>query len=108
MREPKTLLLDDGSFNDLLSGRITATIRIGDRTFEEDEIITLKASRNNYLPVKVRVTGLAYPLAIDLPHSDAMAAGYRSVSDALATLKVNFYPTMKLSTPLTVIYFERV
>lgn len=101
-----SLMLDDGLYPDVLSGVITASIRIGDRPIETGRIM-FAATNGGYLPIIVYVTSVIHTTFVGIADVHAKRAGYRDAEDAMAALRV-FYPEAKLDTPMTVLLFERV
>lgn len=106
MSEVQNLLLDDTLFNDVLSGKQRATIRIGVRPITLGPLV-FKATRAGYLPLKVWVSSVSTKMAAHVTDDEARLAGAKDAEDLIRIL-TGFYPdNMKPTTPVTIIEFTR-
>lgn len=103
----QALMLDDNLFKDVLTGEITATIRIGDRSNIKTDKLLLAATHGRFMPVMVDATGVAVKTYDTLTEADFAEMGFGSVDAGKAVLRL-FYPEVKADTPMTVINFKRV
>lgn len=107
MNEYPSLELDDGFFPGVLSGSITATVRIGERLNVNGGPLIFKAARGGYLPLLVSVDRITRTTLLGISESDARLAGYVDDAEARRLLSL-IYPEAELDTPFTVIQFSRV
>lgn len=102
----QTLLLDDRFFRRVLEGGITASIRIGERPISTGRLLFV-ATKGSYLPLMVYVDRTIETTFAGITDTDAILSGYEDAETARRDLLV-FYPTIRETTPMTVIRFERV
>ena len=102
----QTLLLDDRFFRRVLEGSITASIRIGERPIAPGRLLFI-ATHGGYLPLMVYVERIIETTFAGITDTDAILSGYEDAETARRDLLI-FYPSIKETTPMTVIRFERV
>lgn len=105
-QDDQSLLLDERFFHGVLNGRITASLRIGERAVSPGRLVFV-STHGGYLPATVYVEQIIQTTFAGISDTDAMLAGYDDGEMARRNL-LDFYPTIAASTPVTVIRFERV
>lgn len=104
--ELPSLDLDDSFFQPVLAGRVTATIRIGDRPIETGGM-RFKSVDASYLPLTVMVDHVIKTTFLGISDYDAQLAGYRDGEEAREDMRRR-YPEAELDTPFTIVRFARV
>ncbi|MEM3936606.1 MAG: ASCH domain-containing protein [Thermofilaceae archaeon] len=102
---PRPLLFSKKYLQDLLSGRKTATIRLGSVRYRPGDVTLVHCG--GLVLGRVRIKSVERKKLIDLTEEDARIDGFESLRDLLVAIRQH-YPNIRANTPLTVLRFEWV
>ena len=100
---PPSLRLFPEFISAVKEGGKSSTVRMGRKSFQTGFMLL----EGDHEKIPVRVTNITHKRFCDLTEEDAKADGAESLSTLEETLR-SIYPTIRIKSPVTIVYFEPV